>query len=142
MRKITITPTGGGQAVVIGDDSLGRGEGSKCVISLRPRFSANAQRADFVRGAEPTFYDREQEATDISLDVAYCFASYNECDAFLLGLQAAVPRQGTLTMTTTGPGGTQTRTLAGCLCRPIEVVDQVGVTAFVHYQFTGGLLTT
>lgn len=142
MRTVSVTPTGGGQAVVIGDDALGRGVGCKLVLSLRTRFDAAVQRADFTRGAAPTLFDREQETADIVCDVVYIFASLNACDDFILGLQAAVPRHGTLTISTTGETGTQTRTLSGCWCRPVEVLDQIGVSATVRYQFSGGKITT
>lgn len=141
MRTITVTPSGGGPAFVIGDDNLGRGVGSRLVMSLRFRFSGQYQTIALVRGSEPQSIDRQQETTDVSVDVSYCFSTISECDKFLLDLQTSVPRLGKLSITSTG-GGSQTRYLDDCTCRPIEVVEQVGVTAFVRFTFSGGRLST
>lgn len=141
MRTLSITNESG-ISIVLGDDNLPRGAGSKLILELRGRFDAVADRVNYVRGVSPENFDRLNETTTIVADVAYEFGSIEECSQFVMDLGNTIPRMGRVRVTTATGTGATTRYLSNAWCRPVEVVEQSGVSCVVRYNFTGGKVTT
>lgn len=140
MRRIVIRPTGSPaeQAFLIADYVVTRGSGSRLCLSLRPRIDAQVQRTHPTRDLEIRQFDRGGESTDLVAVVQYEFSDQLECDRFLWDLANNVPRMGRLTFSTRVGDASIVRTLDNCWCRPITVMDQMGVSATIQFSFQGG----
>lgn len=140
MRSISIT-NDDGVTTVLGDDNLPRGAGSKLILQLLGKFDAALDRVNYVRGEAPENFDRLNESTSIVAVVAYEFSSIEECSQFVLDLGNNIPRIGRVRITTTTSTGASTRYLSNAWGRPVEVIDQSGVSCVVRFNFTGGKVT-
>lgn len=138
--RITILSSDQGTpAFVLADNFASlRGPGSKVWQRGAPAFDAAVQTARYTEGDEPENFDRQNETTDWTVEVAYEFATLGDAYAFAAQLQKKVPRVANVKFELSG----NTFYLANARLRPMTPVEDLGVTLIYRFNISGGLLLT
>jgi hypothetical protein len=123
-----------GNPVVLADDSLGRGVGSKSFGTGLPAFRQLLQEAQYPRGAVAEQFPRGNIVCDFRMLVLYEFSHPDECAMWLVSLASMLDTSGTLKLS----GQRGSRSMAA-VWSSIEPQRQVGVSADVLYHFRGGI---
>jgi hypothetical protein len=95
---------------------------------------------DALRQASPVPIDRIGRSTDFSFQVKRAHATLDDAENFILGLDAAIPSTGAVTVVTTGPSPV-TVTIPNGAVLEHNLVQQQGATTFHKYRITGGAPT-
>jgi hypothetical protein len=95
---------------------------------------------DPLRQILPVAIDRTGRVTDTTFQVKRVHASLGAAEDFILGLEAAIPATGTISVTTTGPTPVTVTIPNGAVVEH-DLVQEQGATTVHQYHILGGAPT-
>ena len=125
--------------VTVGAYSLCDGtlSGGVAVSDLRLDQKRIADVVDILGGVNPEIYNRNGKPCTYSFMVKRTHSDIDAAEQFLIGLEAAVPASGTITITTSGPSPTAFD-IPNAKVQSIDLQQQNGATTFHTYSIIGG----
>jgi hypothetical protein len=122
--------------IILADDALPRGMGSRSLATGLPTFRQLVQEAEYPRAETADQFPRGNIATDYRALVQYEFSHPDECHMWLAELGQLLDTSGTLKLI----GARGTRSMPAVWIS-VEPQRQFGAAADVLYHFRGTLFT-
>ena len=129
--------------VTVGAYSLCDGTlaGGVAVSDLRVNQRRISDIVPVLAGISPQTYDRKGRPCEYDFVVKRTHADLESAEAFIIGLEDAIPATGSVVITTTGPSASSFEIQNGKV-KSLDLEQQQGATTFHSYSIIGGPPTT
>lgn len=131
MRRVTITPVGVQNEIVIYDETADVPD--FCRNGFAPRATRVVQQTDLARADFPAAYDRGNQVIEWEPVVAHTFDTVEDCQDFAGG-RAALPGSGALHLHTEADGESFDRYYASAFLQEVELVEDLGLSVVFRYR--------